>query len=248
MKTCKALLAAILVLGLAAPATAGWQIQEKSEGEINSLYFQNNRVRDQSAESVSIMDLAKGRLILVNPATKTYWSGPFSDMLKMRDQAMNQMQQQLKQLPPEQRAMAKKAMQEAMGKKDGPRPKVVVKKTGQSAAIAGFKAQKYEIWADGQLREEQWIAPAIATAKELDTKKMKQMMGVFAQAGGQSTYETDPAVQDLWSKGYPVKVINHLDGETMVRQVVQAQKKDLPADLFAAPKGYRRVELMEIFQ
>ena len=123
-----------------------------------------------------------------------------------------------------------------------------MKKTGQSAVIAGFKAQKYEIWADGQLREEQWIAPAIATAKELDTKKMKQMMRVFAQAGGQSTYETDPAVQDLWSKGYPVKVINHLDGETMVRQVVQAQKKDLSADLFAAPQGYRRVELMEIFQ
>ncbi|MCF8043899.1 MAG: DUF4412 domain-containing protein [Desulfarculaceae bacterium] len=248
MKTCKALLAAFLILGFACPATAGWLIKEKSEGAINSLYFQNNQVRDQSAESISIMDLAKGRLILINPNNKTYWSGPFSDMLKMRDQAMNQMQEQLKQLPPEQQAMAKKAMKESMGQKDGPRPKVEVKKTGQSAVIAGFKSIKYEIWADGQLREEQWIAPAIATAKELDTKKMKEMMGVFAQAGGESTYETDPAVQDLWSKGYPVKVINHLDGETMVREVVQAQKKDLPSGLFAAPKGYRRVELMEIFQ
>lgn len=248
MKTCKALLAALLILGLAAPASAGWLINEKSEGVINSLYFQNNQVRDQSAESISIMDLAKGRLILINPNAKTYWTGPFSDMLKMRDQAMSQMQEQLKQLPPEQREVAQKAMQEAMGKKDGPRPKVQVKKTGQSAVIAGFKAQKYEIWSDGQLREEQWIAPAIATSKELDTKKMREMMAAFAQAGGENSYETDPAVQALWSKGYPVKVVSHLDGETMVREVVQAQKKDLPASLFAAPQGYRKVELMEIFQ
>ena len=74
-------------------------------------------MRDQSAESISIMDLAKGRLILINPATKTYWSGPFSDMLKMRDQAMNQMQQQLKQLPPEQRAHG----QESHARGHGPR-------------------------------------------------------------------------------------------------------------------------------
>jgi len=248
MKTCKALLAALLILVLAAPASAGWLINEKSEGVTNSLYFQNNQVRDQSAESISIMDLAKGRLILINPNAKTYWAGPFSDMLKMRDQAMSQMQQQLKQLPPEQREVAQKAMQEAMGKKDGPRPKVQVKKTGQSAVIAGFKAQKYEIWSDGQLREEQWIAPAIATSKELDTKKMREMMAVFAQVGGENSYETDPAVQALWSKGYPVKVVSHLDGETMVREVVQAQKKDLPASLFTAPQGYRKVDLMEMFQ
>ncbi|MBU4275307.1 MAG: DUF4412 domain-containing protein [Proteobacteria bacterium] len=248
MKTCKALLAALLILGLAAPASAGWLINEKSEGAINSLYFQSNQVRDQSAESISIMDLAKGRLILINPNAKTYWSGPFADMLKMRDQAMKQMQEQLKQLPPEQREMAKNAMQEAMGKKDSPRPKVEVKKTGQSAVIAGFKAVKYEIWAGGKLREEQWIAPAIATSKELDTKKMREMMAVFAQAGGENSYETDPAVQALWSKGYPVKVVSHLDGETMVREVVQAQEKNLPASMFAVPQGYRKVDLMEMFQ
>ena len=120
MKTCKALLAALLILGFACPATAGWLIKEKSEGAINSLYFQNNQVRDQSAESISIMDLAKGRLILINPNNKTYWSGPFSDMLKMRDQAMNQMQEQLKQLPPEQQAMAKKAMAGVHGPKGWP--------------------------------------------------------------------------------------------------------------------------------
>lgn len=248
MKTVKALLATLLILGLACPALAGWLIKEKSEGEVNSLYFQNNQMRDESTESVSLMDLARGRLTIINPVEKTFWSGPYSEMAKLRDQAMNQMQEQLKQLPPEQRAMAKKAMQEAMGKGNKPRPKVEVKKTGQSEVIAGFKAVKYEIWADGQLREEMWISPDITLFKELDTKKMKEMMAVFAQAGGEDAYEMDPQVQSLWTKGYPVKVVNHLQGETMVRQVVYAQRKDLPSSLFAVPKGYRQVELMEMFK
>lgn len=248
MRILKAFLALVVILSWAAPTSAGWFVQEKSEGEISSLYFQNNQVRDQTGEAVTIMDLAQGRLTMVNPGAKAYWSGPFSDMLKMRDQAMQMMQQQLKQLPPEQRPQAEKAMKEAMGTPNGPAPKVEVKKTGQRTVIGGFKADKYEIYSDGQLREEQWIAPDITTAQELDAKKMKEMMALLAQADGEASYESHPAVLALWKKGYPVKVITHLDGETLERQVVKAQKKNLPSSLFAPPKDCRRVELMEMFQ
>ncbi len=247
MKTAKALLTALLILGLAVPASAGWLIKEKSEGEVNTLYFQGNQVRDESAEAISLLDLAQGRVTLINPGEKTYWSGPYSELAKMRDHAMSQMQEQLKSMPPEQRAMAKQAMQAAMGKGDKPRPKVEVKKTGQSAVVAGFKVTKYEIWSNGQLREELWISSDIALSKELDTKKMKEMMAAFAQASGDD-YELDPAVQALWSKGYPVKVANHFQGETSVRQVVEVQRKKLPASLFTVPQGYRQVSLVEMFQ
>lgn len=248
MKTVKALLTALLIFGLACPAMAGWLIKEKSEGEVNILYFQNNQIRDESPETVSLLDLAQSRLTMINQAEKTYWSGPYSEVAKIRDQAMNQMQEQLKQLPPEQRDAAMQVMQAAMGKGGKPRPKVEVKKTGQSEVIAGFKAYKYEIWTNGQLREEMWISPDIALSKELDIKKMKEMMAAFAQTGGEDAYEMDPAVQALWIKGYPVKVVGKLQGETMVREVIQAQRKNLPSSLFAVPKGYRQVELMEMFK
>lgn len=100
MNYVRALWTAILILAWAAPAAAGWLILEKSEGELSSLYYQNNQVRDESGESITIMDLVKGHLILVNTEAKTYWTGPVSDMLKMRDQAMRMMQDQLKEMPP----------------------------------------------------------------------------------------------------------------------------------------------------
>ncbi|BEQ14349.1 DUF4412 domain-containing protein [Desulfoferula mesophila] len=247
MNYVRALWTAILILAWAAPAAAGWLILEKSEGELSSLYYQNNQVRDESGESITIMDLVKGHLILVNTEAKTYWTGPVSDMLKMRDQAMRMMQDQLKEMPPEQRAQAEKAMQEAMGPPNAPAPKVTVKNTGQSRVINGLQAHKYEIWVDGQLLEEQWLAPAIDLTKELDTKKMQKMMSVFAQASGENSYESDPAVQELWSKGYPVRTVQHLNGETLVREVVLAHKETLSDSLFAVPEGYQRVKLMEMF-
>jgi hypothetical protein len=247
MNYLKVLWTAILILAWAVPASAGWLILEKSEGEISTLYYQDNQVRDESGESITIMDLVKGRLILVNVEAKTYWTGPASDMLKMRDQAMQIMQEQLKQMSPEQRAQAEKAMQEAMAPPNGPTPKVTVKNTDQSTTINGLKAYKYEIWVDDRLVEEQWLAPAIDLTQELDTKKMQKMMSVFAQASGENSYESDPAVQELWSKGYPVKTVQHLNGETLVREVVLAHKDILSASLFAVPEGYQRVELMEMF-
>lgn len=138
-------------------------------------------------------------------------------------------------------------MQEAMGPPNAPAPKVTVKNTGQSRVINGLQAHKYEIWVDGQLLEEQWLAPAIDLTKELDTKKMQKMMSVFAQASGENSYESDPAVQELWSKGYPVRTVQHLNGETLVREVVLAHKETLSDSLFAVPEGYQRVKLMEMF-
>ena len=247
MNYVRVLWTAILILAWAIPTSAGWLILEKSEGELSTLYYQNNQVRDESGESTTIMDLIKSRLILVNTEAKTYWTGPVSDMLKMRDQAMRMMQDQLKQMPPEQRAQAEKVMQDAMGPPNAPAPEVTVKNTGESATINGLKTNKYEIWVDGHLIEEQWVAPAIDLAQELDIKKLQRMNSVFAQASGENSYESDPAVQELWSKGYPVKTVQHLNGETLVREVVLAHKELLSASLFAVPEGYQRVELMEMF-
>ena len=134
-KTAKALLAALLVLGLACPALAGWQITESADGETSKLFFQQGQVREQ-----------------------------------------------IKQLPPEQRAAAMAAMPGVMGKSGQPRPKVLVKKTGQSETIAGFPAQKHEIWVNGSLREELWIAPKITLTQELDPKKLKEAMASAAMA------------------------------------------------------------------
>ena len=248
MKTAKALLAALLILGLACPALAGWQITESADGETSKLFFQQGQVREESPESISIMDLNQSRLTLINPANKTYWSGPFSEMLKMRDQAMSQMREQIKQLPPEQRAAAMAAMPGVMGKSGQPRPKVLVKKTGQSETIAGFPAQKHEIWVNGSLREELWIAPKITLTQELDPKKLKEAMASFAMAGDEDAYELDSAVQELWSQGYPVKVVTRQQGETTVRQVTSAQAGKLSAELFKVPQGYRQAQLQEMLQ
>ncbi len=255
-----------LVILWVTPAFAGWVIEEKLAEEKSTLYFQNDMMRQESPGHVMIMDLKKKWLTFVNPGRKVYWAGPASEMQKVQAEArgqmesamaqmQEQMQTQMESLPPEQRqaimdAMRKQMQGEQGGAKGAKRKlKVEVKRTGEKATIAGHTARKSEIWVDGELREELWIAKGVNVGKEIDVDKMAKFLRAFGAGDGEMDYESSPKVMALWKEGYPLREVAVEGGERQVTEVVKAVQKRLAASTFQVPAGYRKVgSMIEVMQ
>lgn len=256
----------VLVFLWATPALAGWVIEEKSKDEKSTLYFQNNMMRHESPSHLSIMDVKKGWLTLVNPGRKVYWAGPISELQKVQadargrmDSMMAQMQEQMKKqmagLPPEQRQAIMDAMRKQMqggqgGAKGAKRnPKIEVKRTGETATIAGHTARRCEIWVDGELRKELWIAKGINIGREIDVDKMSKIMQAFGAGAQDMGYETSPKVTALWKEGYPLRQVVVEGGQRHVSEAVQVVQKKLPTGTFQVPADHRKVDsMMEVMR
>lgn len=240
----------------ASSAWAGWVIHYKSGGMMSptATYIQKNKMRQDMEGMAVIMDVNKGMIYHLNPSKRTYWGGPASKISSAGqaevEKAMEGMKEMLKNMPPKQR----ETMLKAMGKKEQapsealPKIKVKVVKTGQSAIIAGYKTQRYDILADGRPFMELWVAPKLDINKEIDAKKLVAMMGKMSSQGSGQNPLADPKVQALWQKGFPLRQVMHFMGQTMTVEAKKVEKKPVPDSKFVVPSGYRKVGLMELMR
>jgi hypothetical protein len=171
--------------------------------------------------------------------------------------AMKQMEEQLKQLPPDQRKQVEamiRSQQGGKGQPPAPRPeeclasKIDIKSTGKRATVAGFEASGYEIFNNDVLDSEVWIAPAITAVREIDPQKLERMVKEMTAAfpkcppRGQM-FGADP-VWKLMKDGYPVRSMEKAHGYTT--EVTKAESRALPGAEFQAPAGFTRKTLKEM--
>jgi hypothetical protein len=172
---------------------------------------------------------------------------------------MKELEEQLKQLPPEQRrqieAMMKGAQAQAQAAKkpqltaaDCAPDKVDVKRTGNNIRVAGYDATGYQVFSNGKLDSEVWIAPAITAVSEIDPAKLERMMREMLKALPQcpprgQLFGADP-VWKLMKDGYPVRSIETAGGT--VTEVVKAESRSIGAAEFQAPAGFARKPLSEL--
>jgi len=248
-----------IFLLLASQAFAGWVIEEVSgypEGEEirETIYFQKNKIKMVDSEQIMIFDLEKGMLYFLNPDREIYWGGTPEEFRKAMKEAMKlAMEEMLEEMTPEQREAYKEFMEgveeetkEATAEK---KIKVEVKKTSEKATIAGYSTQKYQIWVDGELKEELWISTEINLKDEIDLKKFVQLFEALDAAAGEESYKSSPEYMGLMKQGYWLRSIDYTFGEKgTVREATKVEKKRIPDSEFKVPQGYRKVGIGEIFR
>lgn len=238
---------------------AGWEFDQLDAGENREKVFvQAGFLRHEGRDSVVIMNTRAGTMCLINPLKKNYWCGPpeqlkagINEQLKggpdgELDQTLNE---QLKKLPPEKRAEVRQALKKKLAAKKAAaevaeRYRVVVKDGDLSDEVAGYRAHKHEIWVDGLLRQELWVAPKVAVAGEVDLFKLQQMIGIM-QPGSGSGWRCSDEVMALWKRGYPLITVDFVGGRSRMTEVITATKKKLPASLFKPPRDYKPVSVTE---
>ena len=252
----KSFLPALLALAIASDAFAGWVFIQNSEGERQTSFIQDNKMRFVAPDHILIFDLNKHNICFANPKEKTYWSGSpdeFSAQVRKGAENLDKMlEQQLAQVPPQQREAFKQAIrQQIKTRVSTPAAKVEIRLTEKFGKVAGYNVRKYEILINGQLRQDQWIAKDIRMHKTFDVKRFGKMMRAFHAGfgkGGEDVAFSSPQVMGLLEKGWPLRKTDYDDeGYRETEEVIKVRKKQLRGSLFDSPKGYRRISMREIF-
>jgi Domain of unknown function (DUF4412) len=243
------------------------------------MFLQSNRLKTVTLEGTRVtqavvMDLDAQTITHIDYSERAYTTATATEYAEMMRQGfqmmgeaaggqmqtqLKEMEEQLKQLPPEQRrqieALMKSAQQSAQQKQapklrpeDCAPDKVEIKRTGKNVTVAGYDATGYQIFSNGKLDSEVWIAPAITAVREIDPAKLERMVHEMVKAlprcppRGQM-FGADP-VWKLMKDGYPVRSVEK-DGGT-VTEVVKAESRSLGAGEFQPPAGFARKSLKEM--
>jgi hypothetical protein len=256
-------------------AWAGWVIEQieyanaGAEGTKTIQYIAKNRLKTEGDGNTFIMDFPKNLFIATDQENKVYWSGTVDEYVQevqrfqraASDLAQQQMHEAMKEMPPDQRKAMEDILQQMHGASVPPqappatRPTVKVEPTTETAMIAGYKASKITVYADGKPYQEVWLVKDVSMKDDLDLQQMRGLQAKLTQAimtdiPSRQTVEEDPAYAAMLEQGYPAKIVElgeHGEPEAAT-EVVRIEKRDLPDRAFQPPEGYRRIDLRQFFQ
>ncbi|MCP4201914.1 MAG: hypothetical protein GY769_08270 [bacterium] len=170
--------------------------------------------------------------------------------------ANRMMQEALKNVPEDQRAVVEQMMKQKMpgaAAKPPARPKSELKKTGERADKNGYPCVKYEVLVEGRKVRELWSTDwdnveggsDVVDAFEDMAGFFREMMDALPDFG-QGRGMGDPAFENMKELGgFPVVTREFdqdgsLQGETALRS---AKRQTIDPDAFEPPSGYKRQEM-----
>ena len=133
---------------------------------------------------------------------------------------------------------------------------VTLKKTDETASIAGYTSRKYEIYDNGKLQSEYWVSSDAGFSQELDMDKMSKLMNevkrISQNVGGAASISDNEykIFEQIYNDGYPMKTVYHSpEGDKVfVEEVVSVNKQDLPQSEFQPPAGYDKITYQDILK
>lgn len=214
-------------------------------------YLASDRVRIVQAEGTeSILDFRRGEMTILDGRNKTYYVITKQDLQqlaeavkeRMNSPEMKRAQEQLKNLPPEQRKKVEAAMGGMFGSFD-------VRKAGTSRRIAGYPCENWTI-AFGEIsRTEECLTselqfPVQAWDMYRDfAASLQSMMSAFGPAA-KGFEEMQEKFKKL--RGFPLATTSTVSvmGHTTVTtsEVTEVRRGPIPASAWEIPAGYRKTE------
>ncbi len=133
---------------------------------------------------------------------------------------------------------------------------ITLKKTDETAAIAGYSSRKYEIFDNDKLQSEYWVSSDAGFSEELDMKKMSKLMNevkrISQNVGGSASISDNEykIFQEIYEDGYPMKTVYHSpdSDKVFVEEIVTVKKQDIPPSEFQPPAGYEKITYQDILK
>lgn len=191
-------------------------------------------------------------MIFVDHREKKYFSMNKNDIQKFSNQmsqAMAQLDEALKDMPPEQREQMKNMMKDklpGMGNSDYVEP--VIKKSG-SDTVKGYSCTNYDIYKGSKLYRKSCVTnwgnieggDQIAAAMISMTDFMEEMTKSFSN-NSQVKFEKNVFHQLKEMNGFPVKTVDYGDSDNIISESIFESSRivDAPKSEFKPPSGYRK--------
>jgi hypothetical protein len=196
---------------------------------------------------VFVFDGTRQVMLMINDTTKSYSEITKADLDNLSAQmssVMSQMQEAMKNMPPEQRAKMEAAMRGRMGGAGAatPAPKPHFTKVGTGTA-GKWTCDRYESTNAGQKTELCTVDPKVlgvglsdlAVTKDLAAFFQKMMPGNAAQVFQVGSLE------DQGFSGVPVRtVVTTANGQTITSEITDVHRQAFSDATFAPPAGYQK--------
>lgn len=232
---------------LATAVQAGVVARYVESGKPETLYVEGNKLRIESPDRILIYDGNAKQMIEVNQGQRTYSVTTESDMREAGKKLQTQMQEQVKNLPPDQR----KAWEDAM-RKGGTggagageqETKARYVRSGNKRKIAGHECEMYQV-TRGDSREQECILPwsaGVVKKSDFDVfKSMSQFMGQLSAGMGMkmSAKEEESGFREvLDAPGVPL--MKTTDGSDTKEEMKSIERAQVSSDKFSPPTGYAK--------
>ena len=216
---------------------------------------------DRNSQSTMIYRGDRREMVVIDHGNESYFVMDRETMKAMSgqmSQAMKQMQEALKKVPAEQRAMVEKMMKQRMPAMQPPRrPAGELRKTADRADLHGYPCVKYEVLREGRKIRELWVtdwsnvegAGEVAGVFRDMAAFFSEMLESFSSGAGPGLSQTvgDNVFRHMNElDGFPVVTKNYgndgsLTGESALRS---AKHRAVDPAEFEPPAGYKRREMM----
>ncbi len=221
------------------------EINSVSSAEDGLIIFRGDR------KEMIVADSERLEYYVIDEQTMNQMAGQIGD-------AMKQMEEMMKTLPPDQRAMAEQMMKQQMpALQAAPEAPSELQKTGKSDTINGYDCEYYEVLKEGKISREMCVAKWAdidGGSEAVDAmigmgKFFESMHDAFSSASGTDFMGKQREVFAHMRQlgGYPVYAKDYddtgaVEGEATLKS---SQSKSIDAAMFEAPEGYRRQEMMQ---
>jgi hypothetical protein len=201
------------------------QVMKDVEGRASTvfLYFSDSRLRTDHPEGgvTTIMDFKNDRMVMIDHRSKSYAETKFSQWEK---------------------EVAKRLRRETSVMKPKTR-KILVRKTGEKAVINGFRTEKIQILADGELVEENWVT------RDVDMEEIRKVMERVAQGFSKDFRYEIKEGREIYEKlkpyGFPILIKDYIITYGLkasdVLEVKKIERKELKDEIFLPPPEYQRI-------
>jgi hypothetical protein len=218
----------LMLLSMAQDLSAGMVIEQAMkdrEGKTSRvvLYVSAEKMRtdDEGSGLTTIADFKGDRMIMVDHVSRQYVEVKFSQWEKD----------------------VSAGLKGAVPPVSSRQRTIAVKKTGETAVINGFKTEKVQIEVDGEVIEENWVT------RDIDMREFEKVMDRAAQSFSKefrSEMKEGREIQEkLRPHGFPIRIRDSAAtyglGGIDVLEVKKIEQKELKAEVFAPPAGYKRI-------
>ena len=211
-------------------------------------------------KAVVIFDGTKQVMMMISDANKSYSEFSKADMeaaAKQMSAGMAQMQEMLKNMPPEQRAKMEAMMKGRGAPAAAPaapaaasaRPQF--KKVG-TATVGKWTCDKYEGYTNGQKTHEVCtVDPKVLGFTAADFQVTRDMADFFKELQSslkgmqqsQSQTFTMGTVEEQGFSGIPVRSVTTVNGTQMTFEIADVHRQALPESTFQPPAGYQKIDM-----
>ncbi len=265
MKFLKGLCGALAgIAALVSPLAAGVIISttqtsasKPNDKAINKTYVDSDRLRIETqglgAMQIVIFRQDKGLFWMIDQKTSTYMEVTKQDLLKMKakmGEAKTMMDEQMKNLPPEQRQMMEKMMKGRMPVTQAATATTTYKKVASGQKVNQWVCAKYEGHRENKKVKEVWTTDWKSFGLTPEAfNVMKDISEFFEGFTKDMGASYDKIGSEEWEKekgysGIPVKTLSFTDGQLRTTsEVTEVRRENLSASLFELPSGLTKKEM-----